>query len=90
MKLNDYNNIDIKKQDNLSSKFQSVKGNNLNFTCNVLNGNFYLDTHNYYPITDEMFPLGTLIICEILAIATPITVEIVGPDGATTILTSAG
>ena len=43
MKLTDYNNLDIKKQENLSSKFQSIKGNNLNFTCNVLNGNFYLE-----------------------------------------------
>ena len=55
MKLTDYNNFDIKKNDNLSSKFQSIKGDNVNFTCNILNGSFYLDTHNYYPITDEMF-----------------------------------
>ena len=55
MKLTDYNNLDIKKQDNLSSKFQSIKGDILNFTSNVLIVNFYLDTHNYYPIKDEMF-----------------------------------
>ena len=60
MKLTDYNNSDIKKQDNLSSKFQSIKGDNVNFTCNVLNSNFYLDTHNYYPITDEMFTFSEL------------------------------
>ncbi|MFL2510207.1 MAG: hypothetical protein ACJ0RE_03425 [Alphaproteobacteria bacterium] len=60
MKVNDYNNLDIKKQENLSSKFQSIKGNNVNFTCNVLSGDFYLDTHNYYPITDEMFTFSEL------------------------------
>ena len=60
MKLIDHNNLDIKKQDNLSSKFQSIKGNNVDFTCHVLNDNFYLDTHNYYPITDEMFTFSEL------------------------------
>jgi hypothetical protein len=60
MKLIDYNNFDIKKNDNLSSKFQSIKGENVNFTCNILNGSFYLDTHNYYPITDEMFTFSEL------------------------------
>ena len=60
MEIKDYNNLDIKDQKKLSSKFQSIKGDSVDFSCNVLSDNFYLDTHNYYPITDEMFTFSEL------------------------------
>ena len=30
------------------------KSSSLKFNCNILNGSFYLDSHNYFPITEEL------------------------------------
>ena len=37
----------------LNSKFVFSKHKDLNINCNILTKNFYLDSHNYFPITEE-------------------------------------
>ena len=37
----------------LNSKFIFSKHNDLNINCNTLTKNFYLDSYNYFPITEE-------------------------------------
>ena len=52
------NNIDIKavvKNPNLKSKFYSGTNNNLEIDCNILCDNFYLDSYNYFPITQDYY-----------------------------------
>ena len=44
---------DLKDIEDLQKKFFTVKLNKLNEKCTYLNGNFYLDPLNYYPITDD-------------------------------------
>ena len=39
----------------LNSKFIFSKHNDLNINCNILKNNFYLDSYNYFPITEEYF-----------------------------------
>ena len=39
----------------LNSKFVFSKHNDLNINCNILKNNFYLDSYNYFPITEEYF-----------------------------------
>ena len=55
MKIIDKNLNNIKSNKELYSKFISAQNNNLGFDCNILNTNFYLDTHNYFPLTFEYF-----------------------------------
>ncbi|MDC0226819.1 glycosyltransferase family 61 protein, partial [Alphaproteobacteria bacterium] len=46
---------EINEDKELSLKFISSKHNNLNINCNILNDNFYLDSHHYFPITNNYF-----------------------------------
>ena len=39
----------------LNSKFIFSKHNDLDINCNILTKKFYLDSHNYFPITEEFF-----------------------------------
>ena len=39
----------------INSKFVFSKNNDLNINCNILKNNFYLDSFNYFPITEEHF-----------------------------------
>ena len=40
--------IDSKK---INSLFKNAHLKNLNINCSILNGDFYIDSHNYFPIT---------------------------------------
>lgn len=55
MKLLDKKIEDINSNLEINSKFYSSKNNDLNINCNILNYNFYLDSHNYFPITEEKY-----------------------------------
>ena len=53
MKIKKLNTEDIKNNKKINSKFLTIKGENLNFSFNVLRGEFYVDSFNYFPITNE-------------------------------------
>ena len=53
MKIVDKKIVQINQDLNISSAFTSIKHNDLNINCNILNNNFYLDSYNYFPITDK-------------------------------------
>lgn len=53
MKIIDIKKNDIKKNSKISSQFISVNHNSLGIGCNILIKNFYIDTHNYFPITEN-------------------------------------
>ena len=40
---------------NINSKFINTEYKNFELKCNILKGNFYADTFNYYPLTKEMY-----------------------------------
>jgi len=44
--------IDSKK---INSLFKNAHLKNLNINCSILNGDFYIDSHNYFPITYKDF-----------------------------------
>ena len=51
-----FKNLDtfkIKKNKNLSDYFANAKFDNLSINCNILKGNFFSDSFNYFPITDN-------------------------------------
>ena len=57
-------NIEVKENKELSSKFLTAANGELNFDCKILKEDFFLDSHNYFPITanyntfDELFSWG--------------------------------
>ena len=55
MKIKDIKKEDFKNNSNLSSKFLSVNHNDFDIGCNILINNFYLDTHNFFPITEDYY-----------------------------------
>ena len=52
------NKSDILNDNKLNNCFLSAKLNNLDIECNIFKGNFYSDSFNYFPITEnyETFP----------------------------------
>jgi len=46
---------DILSSKKLTSKFISANHNNLDINCNILKDNFFLDSYNYFPITEEYY-----------------------------------
>lgn len=66
MKIVDKTNEEILSHKDLNIKFTSNSHKKFKLDCNVLNGDFYSDTHNFYPITNEhntfleMFKWGDL------------------------------
>ena len=55
MKIIDKKIEDILNSEEINSKFISAKHNQLNIQCNILKENFFLDSYNYFPITEEYF-----------------------------------
>lgn len=55
MKIIDKINQDIITQEDLNKKFISKTHQGLNLNCNILTNNFYLDSHNYFPITEDYY-----------------------------------
>jgi len=55
MKIENKKIDDIINNPSLNFKFISSTSNNLNLTCNILTKNFFLDSYNYFPLTEEYF-----------------------------------
>lgn len=51
---------EIIEQKNLTNKFSFSTNKLLDITCNILDTNFYLDSHNYFPITDELYSFAEI------------------------------
>ena len=39
----------------LNTRFISSTNKSLDINCNILTEDFYLDSHNYFPLTNEMY-----------------------------------
>ncbi len=44
---------DLEKNKDLNKSFFTAKLNDINQSCVYLKDNFYLDSYNYYPITEN-------------------------------------
>ena len=53
------NNL-IKNDINIARNFLNVKSKNLDINCNILKGNFYSDSFNYFPILENLFTFEDL------------------------------
>ena len=53
MKILDLSQEDIKKNKEINEKFIIVNNNKIKISCSILNNNFFLDTFNYFPITEN-------------------------------------
>ena len=53
MKIKDLNTQEIFNKKNINSKFLSVFNDKLQIDCKVLNSNFFLDSFNFFPITED-------------------------------------
>ena len=53
MKIKDIDEVKILNDKNLQSKFLSASLNDISVNCKILEGNFFLDSYNYFPITEE-------------------------------------
>ena len=51
--INFISNSQIKENKNLEKFFKFAFFKDLNIYCSILNGNFYIDSHNYYPIMEK-------------------------------------
>ena len=60
MKLINKKNSDIIENKLLSNKFLSITNNNFNINCKILKDFFYLDSHNYYPISEELYSFSDI------------------------------
>ena len=55
MKIIDKNISEIINNKEIKSNFLSVDSDKLNMKCNILNNNFFMDSHNYFPITEDHY-----------------------------------
>ena len=53
MKITDLNTQEIFNKKNINSKFLSVYNDKLKIDCKILNSNFFLDSFNFFPITED-------------------------------------
>ena len=53
---------DLKNNKDLNKYFFTAKLENINQNCNYYKGNFYLDSFNYYPITEDFKSLDELFV----------------------------
>ena len=60
MNIKDIELKEIVNDDSLKKKFIYSTNKKLNITCNSLTGNFYLDSFNFFPITEEYFTFKNL------------------------------
>ena len=51
--LKNFTSEDINKEKSLKSNFLNAEYKSLGFNCNILKGNFYLDSYNYFVIDKE-------------------------------------
>lgn len=54
MKIIDKKNSEVTNDTKLNSKFISAQMKDLDLKCDILKGNFFLDSFNYFPITEEL------------------------------------
>ena len=60
MKVTNLKNESIINNDKFNSKFIFTEIKKLNVKCNILEGDFYLDTHNYFPLSSELYTFSDL------------------------------
>ena len=60
MIIKNLNEQDIIKNEKINSLFLSVLNKNLQINCKILKGDFYLDSFNYFPLTEENFSFRSL------------------------------
>tara|TARA_Y100001970_G_scaffold262539_1_gene346892 strand:- start:201 stop:1238 length:1038 start_codon:yes stop_codon:yes gene_type:complete len=53
--IKNINNNMINDNSDIAKNFLNAKSKNLNINCNILNGNFYSDSFNYFPILENKF-----------------------------------
>ena len=53
MKIKDIEIDEILSNKELNNKFASIRHKQLNIECNILCNNFYLDSFNYFPVTEN-------------------------------------
>ena len=53
MKIKDLNTQEILNKENINSNFLSVFNDKLQLDCKVLKSNFFLDSFNFFPITEN-------------------------------------
>ncbi len=58
--IKDISNKLIKDNEDIAKNFLNAKSKNLNINCNILNGNFYADSFNYFPILENLFAFDDL------------------------------
>ena len=51
--LKNYSSVDIKKDNGLSNSFLNSSIRDLDLSCNIFKGNFYLDSFNYFVIDEK-------------------------------------
>ena len=55
MLLKDITGLEIVENEKINSQFLSTINNDINKECKTYNGNFFLDSFNYFPITEENY-----------------------------------
>ena len=60
MIIKDLNEQDVIKDKKINSFFLTVANSNLRIGCKILKSDFYLDSFNYFPITDKNFSFRNL------------------------------
>ena len=60
MKIIDKNIKSVTEDEKLNSKFINSYYQNFDMNCNILSNNFYIDTHNYFPLTEEFFSFSDI------------------------------
>ena len=60
MKIVDKKISDIIDNNKLNLNFTNTKHTDLNLNCNILKNNFYLDSHNFFPITEDFISFSQI------------------------------
>ena len=60
MKILDKKIKDIVDNKQLNSKFIFTTKKSLDISCNILANDFYLDSHNYFPLTNELYSFSDI------------------------------
>ena len=63
MKIKNLSNLDIIKNENVSTRFLSVNLEKIVRNYKIYKGEFYLDSFNYFPITNDNFSFLEFAVC---------------------------
>ena len=60
MKIIDKKILSNKIHKEFGSKFINIEHDKLNIKCNILSGNFYIDSHNFFPLTEDFYSFSEI------------------------------